>query len=154
MEEKNELRYKVGDEIIVSSEDNAHSSRYKIIDIKYMFYEDESCYILDRSLPPFCKYKFCTTDEEIDHDLTRSLHDLKRKKRMDTYPETLGKLIRSQRLEKGLSLEDLASIIGLTKSSIQRWEVGETKSFDIRIIIKISEALDIPIDDIVSFLKE
>lgn len=154
MEEKNTLRYKVGDQIIISSKDNTHSSKHEIIDIKYMFYEDESCYIVDRSLPPWCKYKFCTTDEEIDHDLTSHIHRLKNKKKMDNYPESLGKLIRIQRMKRGLSLEELGSIIGLARSTLQRWEVGETKSLDIRIIIKISRALDIPMDDIVLFFQE
>jgi transcriptional regulator with XRE-family HTH domain len=41
-------------------------------------------------------------------------------------PDALGILIRTSRLDKGLSLGQLASAVGRSSSSVRRWERGET----------------------------
>jgi len=40
-------------------------------------------------------------------------------------PDALGTLIRTSRLDKGLSLGQLASAVGRSSSSVRRWERGE-----------------------------
>jgi transcriptional regulator with XRE-family HTH domain len=59
-----------------------------------------------------------------------------------TDSEALGTLIRTSRLDKGLSLGQLASVVGRSPSSVRRWERGESvPSSD--VISNIAAALDL-----------
>jgi len=47
-----------------------------------------------------------------------------------TYPEhpnTLGEKLRKARMDAGLEIKELASMIGVTSSTIINWEQGHTK---------------------------
>lgn len=60
---------------------------------------------------------------------------------MTTYAE-LGALIREARLEKGMSLGQLASAVGRSSSSVRRWERGEVAPAA-SVLPKLSAILDI-----------
>lgn len=49
--------------------------------------------------------------------------------------------LKNRRLELRLSMEDLAKKIGVTKSTISRWESGEIGSMKQTIIQKLADAL-------------
>jgi len=60
---------------------------------------------------------------------------------MTTYAE-LGALIREARLEKGMSMGQLASAVGRSSSSVRRWERGEVAPAA-SVLPKLSAILDI-----------
>lgn len=53
--------------------------------------------------------------------------------------------IREARISRGLSLSELAEIIGVTKQAVSKYELG-TLNVNSSTLIKISEALDFPIN--------
>ncbi len=75
-------------------------------------------------------------DDEIDDILTRMEE-----------PATLGRLIREARLEKGLSLGQLASRVGRSSSSVRRWERDEVAPA-IGILPDLADALGLDVADL------
>ena len=57
-------------------------------------------------------------------------------------PEALGTLIRSSRVDKGLSLGQLASAVGRSSSSVRRWERGEVAPA-MSVVPDLAGALDL-----------
>ena len=49
--------------------------------------------------------------------------------------------IKARRKELGLTLEDVGQIVGVSKTTIQRWESGEIKNQRRDKIIKLAQAL-------------
>lgn len=61
----------------------------------------------------------------------------------------VGDRIRKIREEKSLSQTEIAEYIGMTKSSYAKYERGERKRFDRELLLRISEALDVGIEEII-----
>lgn len=57
----------------------------------------------------------------------------------------IGELIKSKRISKGYTLDDLAKIIGVTAATISRWESGKIADMKRSRIQALSDALDIPV---------
>lgn len=55
----------------------------------------------------------------------------------------IGKRILTRRKEVGMTQEELAKIIGVTKATIHKYEVGAILRIDVEMIEKISSALKI-----------
>lgn len=53
-------------------------------------------------------------------------------------------LIRLRRKEKGLTLRDVAAVVGVSEGTVSRWESGDIKSMRRDNIEKLSRILDIP----------
>lgn len=51
-------------------------------------------------------------------------------------------LVKKRRIELGLTMEDLARRVGVSKATIQRWESGEIKNVRHDKITKLSDALE------------
>jgi transcriptional regulator with XRE-family HTH domain len=54
--------------------------------------------------------------------------------------DTLGERIRQQRLARGLSQEQLAQLVGVTKGAVSQWELGGTKNIK---LITFQRLLDV-----------
>ena len=67
-------------------------------------------------------------------------------------PEALGTLIRSSRLDKGLSLGQLASAVGRSSSSVRRWERGEVTPAA-TVVPDLAGALDLDEDELLSMVQ-
>lgn len=61
--------------------------------------------------------------------------------------ETIGKLIKARRMEKGLSQKQLAELIQVSLATVSKWETGVNLP-DILILDKIARELDIPLTDL------
>ena len=55
--------------------------------------------------------------------------------------KTINENIRSLRVEKGMTLQELASLVGTSKQTIQRYETGEISNIPYDKILKIAEVL-------------
>lgn len=64
-----------------------------------------------------------------------------------TETESVGQLIRRSRLEKGMSLSQLAAAIGRSSSSVRRWERGEVPPA-IGIVDELASVLDLEADQL------
>lgn len=53
-------------------------------------------------------------------------------------------LIRLKRKEKGLTLRDVADVVGVSEGTVSRWESGDIKTMRRDKIEKLSRLLDIP----------
>lgn len=59
------------------------------------------------------------------------------------------------RAEKGLSMQDIADIIGISKQYYQLIESGERQqNMDITLAVKIASAFNIPVERIINEEKE
>ena len=58
-------------------------------------------------------------------------------------------LLRMNRIKKGLKMEELANLSGVSITSVVGIETGHWNRIGIDIIVKLSKALDISIDDLV-----
>ena len=56
---------------------------------------------------------------------------------MDTFLENILHTIKTARKEKGLSQEDLAKLMGVTRVTVARWETGNGGDFNLVQIQKI-----------------
>lgn len=66
---------------------------------------------------------------------------------------TLGKRIREIRLENDMSLRDFAKVVGVTDTTVMKWEKDERKiSFE--NATKISKTFDVPLDLMARSLEE
>ena len=61
--------------------------------------------------------------------------------------ETIGKLIKARRMEKGLSQKQLAELIQVSLATVSKWETGVNLP-DILILDKIAKGLDIPLAEL------
>ncbi len=59
----------------------------------------------------------------------------------------IGKYIREKRIELNYTQEDLASIMGITKTAVSNWENGNT-IVDIKYLVLLSNILSVSVDDI------
>ena len=59
------------------------------------------------------------------------------------YNETVGKRIKESRMNAGLTLEELGNKVGLTKSTVTKYERGEIKSLDVSKIKEFARVLNI-----------
>ena len=57
-------------------------------------------------------------------------------------PKTLGERIRKARMDRGLTMKALASILGVATMTVSRWELGKTKPTELGLE-RIKEALGI-----------
>jgi transcriptional regulator with XRE-family HTH domain len=66
----------------------------------------------------------------------------------------IGKAISEERKMKGLSQQDLAEKIGVSKSYISKIEAPNYhKSFSLEVLFDIADALDISVVDLFKYLK-
>jgi len=61
--------------------------------------------------------------------------------------DTLGSLIRSTRLDKGLSLGQLASAVGRSSSTVRRWERGQSTPSS-ESLAAVATALDLDVESL------
>lgn len=62
----------------------------------------------------------------------------------------LAKILRKRRSQKGYSLREIASVVGVSHVELSRIENGERINFNLITLIRLCEALDL---DFVSLLK-
>ncbi len=62
----------------------------------------------------------------------------------------IGKIIVTKRREKGLTQEDLAAYIGVSKASVSKWETGQSYP-DITFLPQLSAYFNISIDDLMGY---
>ena len=60
----------------------------------------------------------------------------------------IGKTIKKIREGKNITQEQLAEKLNVTRQAVSNWETGKTQP-DIETIIKISEILEIPVEEII-----
>lgn len=63
---------------------------------------------------------------------------------------SLGRLVRARRVQLGLSQRELGRQAGVTDSAISLIETGITQSVTPSVLQKLAEALQIPLDDLLS----
>lgn len=56
----------------------------------------------------------------------------------------IGTRLKAKREEKQLSYSELAALTGISKSSLQRYETGNTKKIPMEAVTKIEEAMNLP----------
>ena len=59
----------------------------------------------------------------------------------------IGKTIVTKRREKGLTQEDLAAYIGVSKASVSKWETGQSYP-DITLLPQLGAYFNISIDEL------
>ncbi len=64
---------------------------------------------------------------------------------MDAYYQRLGQRIRRARHDAGLKLEEVADSLGVDKSALHRWEVGDRKA-TLPTLQRIADALGVEFD--------
>ncbi|AFA49912.1 helix-turn-helix domain-containing protein [Acetobacterium woodii] len=62
----------------------------------------------------------------------------------------IGKIIVAKRREKGITQEDLAAYIGVSKASVSKWETGQSYP-DITFLPQLSAFFNISIDDLMGY---
>lgn len=62
----------------------------------------------------------------------------------------IGKIIVAKRREKGITQEDLASYIGVSKASVSKWETGQSYP-DITFLPQLGAFFNISIDDLMGY---
>lgn len=63
---------------------------------------------------------------------------------------SLGRLVRARRVQLGMSQRELGRQAGVTDSAISLIETGVTQSVTPNVLHKLAEALQVPIDDLLS----
>jgi len=56
--------------------------------------------------------------------------------------------IKEYRLEKGLSIEELAEKCGISRTYMNLIEIGKVENISTKVLVKIAKSLDKKIDDI------
>ena len=69
----------------------------------------------------------------------------------ESYTDSLGRVLRSQRIQKGLSQEELAHRVGLDRTYISLLERG-LRQPTLGTLVKLSQALEIQPEDFVAEL--
>lgn len=54
----------------------------------------------------------------------------------------LNKNIERYRKYRGLSMQELGDLLGVTRTTVQRYESGQIHNIDVKTIMKLSKALD------------
>lgn len=67
--------------------------------------------------------------------------------------EKIGKFIKEQRQEKGLTQKQIAENFGITAKAVSKWECGQNAP-DIGFLDKLSEILDVTINEILTGCKD
>jgi transcriptional regulator with XRE-family HTH domain len=62
---------------------------------------------------------------------------------------SFGELLRAARLRAGMSITELATVAGVPRVSVSRWECGIVKSPDLESIRKMASALKIPVANLI-----
>lgn len=62
---------------------------------------------------------------------------------MSTFNQTLGTMLRTIRLSRGLTQDDVAARLGMSRSNYSYYEAGKTMP-DIHALRQISELFDVP----------
>ncbi|MGI6215733.1 MAG: helix-turn-helix domain-containing protein [Christensenellales bacterium] len=57
----------------------------------------------------------------------------------------LGDLLRDKRQQLGMTMEQVAQIVGVSRATIQRWESGVTKKISSDKIVLLAEALELSV---------
>lgn len=57
--------------------------------------------------------------------------------------ELMGSRIRSKRIEKSMTMEQLGNLVGVQKSAVNKWEHGIVKNMKRSIISKLANILDV-----------
>lgn len=57
--------------------------------------------------------------------------------------EEIGKRLRTAREEKGIMAKELAEMVGLSKSTVSRYETGDTGKMKLPIVEKIADVLGV-----------
>lgn len=71
-----------------------------------------------------------------------------------TYYKKIGLRIKLKREEKHLSYAELSHLTGISKSSLQRYETGNTKKIPMEAIEKLEEALSLPNGYLMGWIDE
>ena len=66
----------------------------------------------------------------------------------------IGNRIKSARLAKGYTQEELGNLIGVQKSAVAKYENGRVVNIKRSVLSKISKVLDIPPVELVSDIRE
>ncbi|MBQ8279531.1 MAG: helix-turn-helix transcriptional regulator [Roseburia sp.] len=66
----------------------------------------------------------------------------------------IGEKIKSARLAKGYTQEELGKLIGVQKSAVAKYEKGRVVNIKRSVLAKISQVLDIPPVELVSDIEE
>ena len=66
----------------------------------------------------------------------------------------IGQKIKSARLQKGYTQEELGKIMGVQKSAVAKWESGRVVNIKRSVLVKISEVLEIPPYELIGNYEE
>ena len=66
----------------------------------------------------------------------------------------LAELIKSKRIEKHLTMEQLGKLCGVQKSAVSKWENGRVSTMKASTAVKLCKALGIPQAKILDFVLE
>jgi len=66
----------------------------------------------------------------------------------------IGNKIKTARLAKGFTQEELGNLIGVQKSAVAKYENGRVVNIKRSVLAKISKVLDIPAVELVSDIEE
>ena len=87
----------------------------------------------------------------------KKLYENWKEKKQDATVETVilsvGEIIRNYRKRKGLSLENLAKQMDITKLSIQKYEVGK-RTIPFNTLLDFFRILEIPLNELEKFFKK
>lgn len=65
-----------------------------------------------------------------------------------------GRLIKSKRIAKGLTMKEVANFVGVSEASVSKWESGKIDNIRSDKLMKLAEILDIPVIDLVLDAEE
>jgi transcriptional regulator with XRE-family HTH domain len=55
--------------------------------------------------------------------------------------ETMGQRIKALREARGMSQQEIADVVGVSKSAVSQWELGQSKDIKLRTFLALLEAL-------------
>lgn len=71
----------------------------------------------------------------------------------EQYNKLVGARIHSERQNKHLTLKELGTLVGISESTMQRYEKGKIKSIDIDMIKRFAKALNIPAENLMGWTQ-
>lgn len=64
-------------------------------------------------------------------------------KSMDSItPETMGDRLKRLRIARGLTQQEFAKLVGVTKSAVSQWEADSTKNLKLPVLAKVLDVLN------------